>query len=553
MTWAHYLLQANIYLVVFYAFYKLLLEQETYFQLNRIYLVASGLFASCIPFIRLDWLTQQPVAQQLSVTVGQLDMMVLPDDQQGSGFLAPGNVIAIVYSAGLLFFLLRFCVQLWVVIRNLYFRAGHQAVQQGTAYSFFSRKAVDQSLPGQEIINHHEDVHLKQFHSLDILLFEAISILNWFNPVVYLYKKALKDNHEFLADEVAANYQGDKETYSLLLLSAAFKVSPQALTNSFFTKQSLIKKRIYMLHKEKSKKAAVLKYGIYLPLFSGMLLLSSAKLQDNPSVVKAVEEIPFNDPLNLARQGLPTAEPAAKSLVTGEAAANLPSNLDTNVNSTALPAIPMQDKPYDFVSVDQVPKFPGGIEEFYKYLGENIKYPKEAADKKVEGKVFMQFVVEKDGSLNQIKVISGPGSGTNEEAVRVLTASPKWNPGKIKGKPVRVMYHIPVSFALSKKSNGTRDTNSTTEKTTTINGKVSNVVVVKSNGGSVETQLSSLNLKNGKEPIYIIDGVVANRNVMEKVNPNDIESIHVNKGETTVNGKLESSGTTNITTKKAGK
>lgn len=532
MTWIHYLLQANIYLVVFYAFYKLLLEQETYFQLNRAYLLASGLFASCIPFIRLDWLTQQPVAQQLSITVGQLDMMVLPDQNERSNYLAPGNVVAIIYAAGLLFFFLRFCIQLWLVIRNLYFRDQYQTMQQGTAYSFFSRKVVDEHLPGQEIINHHEDVHVRQLHSLDILLFEAIAILNWFNPVVYLYKKALKDNHEFLADEAAANHQGDKETYSLLLLSAAFKVSPQALTNSFFTKQSLIKKRIYMLHKEKSKKAAVLKYGIYLPLFSGMLLLSSAKLQDNPSVVKAVEEIPFNDPLNLAKLSLPTPT----------------SNVDIDTRRPALAASPIQDKPYDFVSVEKVPNFPGGMKEFYNYLGKNIKYPKEAAAKKVEGKVFLQFVVEKDGSLNDIKVISGPGSGTNEEALRVLKGSPKWNPGMVKGRPVRVMYHLPVSFALSKNNN----VNLNTKKTTTINGKLDQVVVV-GKSGSFETQLSSVNVKNGKEPTYIIDGVVATRQAMENINSNDIESIHVNKAETDVDGKKESSGTINITMKKNAK
>ena len=553
MTWAHFLLQANIYLVVFYAFYKLLLEQETYFQLNRIYLLASGLFASFIPFIQLDWLTQQPVAQQLSVTVGQLDMMVLPDERDGSGFLATGNVVTVLYSAGLLFFFLRFCIQLWFVVQNLYLQDEHQATQHGTAYSFFSRKAVDKSLPGQEIINHHEDVHVKQLHSLDILVFEAIAILNWFNPVVYLYKKALKDNHEFLADEAAANHQGDKETYALLLLSAAFKVSPQALTNSFFTKQSLIKKRIYMLHKEKSKKAAVLKYGIYLPLFSGMLLLSSAKLQYNPSVVKAVEEIPFNDPLKLARQALPTAEPVVKSPATAYTAPTSSSTALAGSESTAVPAGLIQDKPWDFTSVDKVPSYPGGMQAFYKYLGGSIKYPKEAADKKVEGKVFMQFVVEKDGSLNDIKVISGPGSGTNEEALRVLKSSPKWNPSLVKGKPVRVMFHLPIAFSLTKKNGANATTKETTEKTTTINSKVSNVVVVKSKGGSFETQLSSLKLKSGKEPTYIIDGVVANRNAMEKINPNDIESIHVNKGETTVNGKLESAGTINIITKNIGK
>ncbi len=384
-------------------------------------------------------------------------------------------------------------------------------------------------------------------------MFEAIAILNWFNPVVYLYKKALKDNHEFLADEAAANHQGDKETYALLLLSAAFKVSPQALTNSFFTKQSLIKKRIYMLHKEKSKKAAVLKYGIYLPLFSGMLLLSSAKLQENPSIVKAIEEIPFNDPLKLAKQALPTAEPVVKSPATAYIVPTSSSTAAAGSESTAVPAGLIQDKPWDFTSVDKVPSYPGGMQAFYKYLGGSIKYPKEAADKKVEGKVFMQFVVEKDGSLNDIKVISGPGSGTNEEALRVLKSSPKWNPGLVKGKPVRVMFHLPIAFTLTKKNGANATTKETTEKTTTINSKESNVVVVKSKGGSFETQLSSLNLKSGKEPTYIIDGVVANRNAMEKINPNDIESIHVNKGETTVNGKLESSGTINITTKNAGK
>ena len=547
MTWANYLLQANIYLVVFYAFYKLLLAQETYFQLNRVYLVASGVFASCIPFIRLDWLTNQPVAQQLSVTVGQLDIMVLPDAQEGSGFLAAGNVVAIVYAAGLLFFLFRLCIQLWFVVRNMYYSDEHQAMQQGTAYSFFTRKAVDNTLPGQEIINHHEDVHVKQLHSLDILLFEVIAILNWFNPVVYLYKKAIKDNHEFLADEAAANYQGDKETYALLLLSATFKVSPQALTNSFFTKQSLIKKRIYMLHKEKSTKAAVLKYGIYLPLFLGMLLLSSAKLQDNPSVVKAVEEIPFSNPLSLAMQALPTAENTNERRGSEQTAATPPMISGINSKGTAVFTEPIQDKPYDFVSVDQVPTFPGGMEAFYKYLGENIKYPKAAADKKIEGKVFMQFVVEKDGSLKEIKVISGPGSGMNEEALRVLKSSPKWNPGLMKDKPVRVMYHLPIAFALAKRSNENFNTKETTEKTTTINNNLNKVVIV-GKGGSFDTQLKS---KNGKEPVYTIDGVVATREVVEKLNSDDIQSINVNKAETDVDGKKESSGTVNIIMKKS--
>ena len=655
MTWAHYLLQANIYLVVFYAFYKLLLEKETYFKLNRIYLLASGLFALCIPFIQLDWLTQQPVSQQLSVTVGQLDMMVLADKDAASGSIPLGDVVALLYTAGLLFFFIRFCIQLWVLTTRLYgAKAQEQAVQRGVAYSFLTRKAVDTDLAGQEIINHHENVHLQQLHSLDVLLIELIAIVNWFNPVVYLYKKALKDNHEFLADEAAANYQGDKETYSLLLLSAAFKVSPQTLANSFFSKQSLIKKRIYMLHKEKSRKTAVLKYGLYLPLFSGMLLLSSASLRENQTLNEAVETIPFSNPLEVVQSNLPgsgAANGPVATIATSEAATlisqdwapfyrflsrnikypeaarkeqlqgntqlkftieggevkgldaltKLGAGLDAEVMKAILSYSGFKDvsdgnyvlgvafrlqgantsiknealKPVDgftnlqevtilgfanasasnnstdvmdFVSVDVVPTFPGGMKAFYSFLGEQIKYPKEAAEKKVEGKVFLKFIVEKDGSLGEVEVISGPGYGTNEEALRVIKASPKWNPGMVKNKPVRVQYHIPVSFALS-----TKDPNPYKKDASQpdIKGNVTNVIVVGKNA-SLETTLNGLNTKNGKEPTYIIDGLTATKQDLEKIKPDDIQSIHVNKANLTADGKSETGGTISITTKKPG-
>jgi TonB family protein len=658
MTWAHYLLQANIYLVVFYAFYKLLLEQETYFKLNRIYLLASGLFALCIPFIQLDWLTQQPVSQQLSVTVGQLDMMVLPDKDAASGSIPLGDVVALLYTAGLLFFFIRFCIQLWVLTTRLYgAKTQEQAVQRGVAYSFLTRKAVDTGLAGQEIINHHENIHLKQLHSLDVLLIELIAIVNWFNPVVYLYKKALKDNHEFLADEAAANYQGDKETYSLLLLSAAFKVSPQTLANSFFSKQSLIKKRIYMLHKEKSRKTAVLKYGLYLPLFSGMLLLSSASLRENQTLNEAVETIPFSNPIEVVQSNLPGSgaasgqtaatgtneaatlisqdwapfyrflsrnikypEAARKEQLQGntqlkftieggevkglDALTKLGAGLDAEVMKAILSYSGFKDvsdgnyvlgvafrlegantsikndalKPVDgftnlqqvtilgfshpnasankraevmdFASVDTPPSFPGGYEKFANFIGTSIKYPEEAVKNKVQGKVFLSFVVEKDGTISDIQLAGRMlGSGTDEEAMRVLKSSPKWNPGVVDGKPVAVKYHIPIDFSLSKNneaSPATKDANQAD-----IKGSVNSVIVIGKNA-SVETSLKGLNTKNGKEPTYIIDGLTATKQDLEKIKPGDIESIHVNKANLNADGKSESGGTIHITTKKPG-
>lgn len=650
MTWLNFLLQANIYLLIFYAFYKFLLEKETYFKLNRFYLIGSGLFAIGIPFIRLDWLTQQPLSQQLSVTIGELDMMVLPDEQKASGALAAGDIVALLYCAGVLLFLFRFGIQVFLLVRKLY-ASGDSSDGNGTAYSFLTRKSVDPGLPGQEIINHHEDIHLKQFHSLDVLLFELIAIINWFNPVVYLYKRALRDNHEFLADEAAADYQGDKEGYSLLLLSAAFKVSPQALTNSFFSKQSLIKKRIYMLHKEKSKRAAILKYGLYLPLFSGMLLLSSANFREDPVVLKAVETIPFNDPLDLVKQALPTAdandgqvsapigaasgignqhspvltlkfqqdwepfykfiastikypEQARKEKIQGntqlkfslengevkglDALTKLGAGLDAEVmkailnykgfngvtdgdyvlgvafrlvdaktpvknenmqdvagftnlnlitvkgfsasNALANANAGSDDKAFDFLSVDKAPQFTEGITAFYAYLAKSIKYPKEAVEKNIQGKVFAQFVVEKDGTLSHINIIGGPGYGTEEEAKRVLAESPKWEPGVKGGKPVRVLYHLPISFTLSSDKGSSKGANE--------NPNV--------NSAAVKVEKVIITNAKGPEPVYLVDGVVTSKQALESINKDDIERIDVKKDA----GSGAAGGTINITMKK---
>lgn len=105
---------------------------------------------------------------------------------------------------------------------------------------------------------------------------------------------------------------------------------------------------------------------------------------------------------------------------------------------------------HNFVSMKNPPTYPGGIAALYKFLGDNIKYPKEASDKKVQGNVFVSFVVEKDGTVTDIKTLRGLGSGTDEEAIRVLKLTKKWNPGLENGKAVKVAYNIPIKFTLAK-------------------------------------------------------------------------------------------------------
>ncbi len=101
-----------------------------------------------------------------------------------------------------------------------------------------------------------------------------------------------------------------------------------------------------------------------------------------------------------------------------------------------------------FTVVESMPEFPGGMQELYTFLGNNIKYPVMAKESGIQGKVYVTFVVEVDGSITDVRVLRGIGGGCDEEAIRVVQSMPKWTPGKQRGKPVRVQYNLPVRFTL---------------------------------------------------------------------------------------------------------
>ncbi|RZL32524.1 MAG: TonB family protein [Pedobacter sp.] len=183
---------------------------------------------------------------------------------------------------------------------------------------------------------------------------------------------------------------------------------------------------------------------------------------------------------------------------------------------------------YNFVSMSSPPNYPGGVYKFYEYLGKNIKYPTMAADNEVEGNVFVSFVVEKDGSLTDIKVDRKLGYGTDEEALRVLKLSKRWNPGMQNGRPVRVKYNIPIKFSL----NG--------EKTESKASVVSNIKIKGFNDSK-------------DAPLVILDGEVKDYSIMKDLDSKTIESINVVKSSnaTSLYGKKADKGAIIITSKKS--
>jgi TonB family protein len=190
----------------------------------------------------------------------------------------------------------------------------------------------------------------------------------------------------------------------LILVSQTFETPINNLVNPFFN-QKLLKRRIMMIQKNKSQKSALLKYLLSIPLFALMLALSSATVNST-----------VNDKANISSE------------------------------TAILP--PQQKDNKIFTVVEQAPSYPGGVDKFYQFLQHNIKYPAAAREKKVEGKVFITFVVEKNGSLSNLKIVRDIGSGCGAEAIRVMKLSPKWIAGVQNGHKVRVQYTLPISFTL---------------------------------------------------------------------------------------------------------
>ncbi|RZK69297.1 MAG: hypothetical protein EOO85_22665, partial [Pedobacter sp.] len=300
-----YLLQVNLYLFLFYFLYFVLLRNETFFKINRFYLVGSALLSLAIPIMKLQWVKELfigqhalEVTQKIGKVIENENAIIRPLSNQSQTLIGSATAMSNIQMVGMIY---GFVTLLFILnfLRKLYLlQVTISSSNRNKAFSFFKKVVVDSEMEGKETIINHEMIHVKQWHSLDVIFFELFTAFNWFNPIVFLYRKAIKDIHEFIADDAAASTMKDKSAYTLLLVSNVFGAKPQYLTNSFFN-QSILKRRIMMLHKTKSRQVAILKYGLSVPLFVSMVLFSSATATAE-KLSKAIETSPMIELLSNA-------------------------------------------------------------------------------------------------------------------------------------------------------------------------------------------------------------------------------------------------------------
>lgn len=428
MVSTQYLLEVSLCWLVSYGCYQLWLSQETFFRLNRFYLLVSLGLGLLLPL--LSFSTLQTTANGYTA-YHTLNEVVIGVDST----IQNANIDWLWYGylAGVIFFLGRFIKDLASIYllakrANIAKKGNHYHVETAVShppFSFFQWLFLSQQpeldAKDKQYIIEHELAHIQYWHSLDILFIELLTILFWFNPLLHGYKKALREVHEYEADYAVTKNISTRE-YGYLLVRQTVPDCGLHITHNF--NQSQLKKRIIMMTKKESSKNALMKYLLAAPLLVAMMFVFSS----------------FD--------ALPTTSGLFDFTV---------ENVEPNLNT-----ISMVDSVYR--EVDEMPRFAGcetekdeklredcSMKKMLTYVYTNIKYPDVARKAGTEGVVVVRFIVDKTGQIINPKVVRDLGNGCGTEVLSMVNkmAATKWIPGIHEGKNVNVIFNLPVRFKLA--------------------------------------------------------------------------------------------------------
>ena len=428
-----YLLKVNVLLAVFYGFYRLLFTRDTFFVWRRVVLLLMAAAALTIPLADLSWWVASH-EQTANLAEVYQEVMLPTVTITGTEARFPWlRLFTLLYMCGVGVLLARLAWQLTTIVRMT--RSAEQAADKvfrlkdsTCPFSFFRWIFVNPQAQSEEQLQEimtHERAHVEQWHSVDIVLMELLTIACWPNPFAWLMRREVRLNLEYLADERVVEAGSERKAYQYHLLGLAYGKNVATVCNNFNVLP--LKLRIRMMNKKRTNSWLRAKYLLLVPVI-GVALVAC----------------------NLDKK---TAEPAtAAEQAQTDSAVEKPMMVGVTVDGT-----PAQDEVQAegsvvqgdvFDVVEKMPEFPGGQQELMNFLMKNIKYPKEATDKGTQGRVVVQFVVNKDGSVVEPTVVKSVSPELDQEALRVVKMMPKWQPGKQNGEVVRVKYTIPVSFRL---------------------------------------------------------------------------------------------------------
>jgi TonB family protein len=476
-----YMVKVAVYLTAFYLVYSLMLSRDTAYGRNRAFILISLVSAIVFPLFTFETVKPMDI-QFFGKFLSEVFITASPErfGNASSGFSIPGTIqiMYTIYIIGVVAILFKLIIDLFNLVflilrerssgsRIIRFHGFNTAGFSAMGYIFLNTRLNPEE--AGEIIRHEQN-HLKQNHFLDIIFMETVLAFQWFNPVIYMINRDLRAVHEFQADHECIISGVPVVSYQSLLLSQVFKSRAFNLTNSF-SNPSLIKRRMIMMTKKPTSALANMKLLLVLPVIAIVFLAISAykEIPDN-NILQQTERESF-----VLTSSIPVSEVLSTQVSEPDKATNKPSGetetpkitKQSSIQDNIAPPPPPPPPPVDkqnvveetitenvetaevpFVVVEEMPMFPGGDVSLLKFLGENTNYPQAAKEANLQGRVIVRFCVTAKGGVSQATILKGVSPELDEEALRVVSTLPAFEPGKQGGRPVPVWYMVPITFTL---------------------------------------------------------------------------------------------------------
>ena len=425
-----YITESLICGAFFWLLFKLVVQTGGSYRFQRGYLLLASVFTVIFPLINI------PVEQTSMIRLSIPELYVYAS---GSGYSSssPGFWQNITGQGGIILFwtisslfAFYFIAQLFILLRLSL--SGEKTVKNGltviqskkisSPFSFFNSVFIQKGLneASLEPILCHESSHVNRVHSFDIVLMSLIKIVQWFNPFIYFLRKSLVSVHEYQADGDVIERGFNIEEYQTTILNLQFGFSP-SVTNRLHNSLTIKRFReMGNLLKMKTSVWSVLAVVLFVSvLFAVVSCKSRKETEVIPEVVKEQEKV---------ADKLPDA-----------GAGTYKAPVDTSSSNDAVP----------FTVVEVKPTFNGGDENYFtKWVAGQLKYPAVAKERKIQGRVILQFIVNKEGKVTNVKVVKGVDPHLDAEAVRAVSSSPLWKPGYQNNAAVNVKYTFPVIYML---------------------------------------------------------------------------------------------------------
>ncbi|MFY0629925.1 MAG: energy transducer TonB [Flavobacteriaceae bacterium] len=504
----NYIIQVILFQTLFLAVYDFFLAKETFFTKNRWYLLVTAIGSFLIPFINLPTF-QQAIPKEISIVLPEIVLSPQSVIEQTSVYQSFDYGI-LVFWIGLTFFSLIFGYKLYRIIHLIVKNSRERKESyylitlpnSKKAFSFFNYVFLGANVDEQEkdkIIS-HELIHCKQKHSIDLLVFESLKIVMWFNPLVYIYQKRISTVHEYISDDIVVK-STEKKQYINKLVSQLFDVEYISFVNQFY-KSSLVKKRIKMIMREKSKQIKQVKYLLLIPVLASMLFYVSCSenslLQDDvvaqkqettfyglpkfnyegrakesyldiyfgikkPQIGKRISEDElltkerleyeefkgrfvkptYSDKVSLELYKLENGRKMISLVLLSSEGQEISDKTEVEKINEDVP----------FTIIEKIPTFPGCDENDRKCFNKNMQMhfarnfnpnlPNKIGLKPGKKRIVMQFKIDKKGNIAGVKV-KAPHEKLKEESIRIINMLPKMIPGEQDGKPVDVKYTLPM-------------------------------------------------------------------------------------------------------------